>query len=138
MPILVPSMGSAHTHMHMRMCTVQVSLAWMPILVPSMGNSSAIRAVRALRPLRSLKRVQGMPVLVGSILKSLPGAHTMHAFAYVHALDALAETCALRVLQVAACAGERCRADVVHLCSLRHTRLQSLQGGAPSTPHTHT
>jgi hypothetical protein len=33
---------------------------------------SAIRGVRALRPLRALKRVPGMPVLVASILKSIP------------------------------------------------------------------
>ena len=51
---------------------VVVSLAWLPILIPSMGNMSAIRGVRALRPLRALKRVPGMPVLVSSILKSMP------------------------------------------------------------------
>ena len=39
---------------------------------PNQGNMSAIRGVRALRPLRALKRVPGMPVLVASILKSIP------------------------------------------------------------------
>ena len=51
---------------------IVVSLAWLPILFPQFSNMSAIRSVRALRPLRALKRVPGMPVLVGSILKSLP------------------------------------------------------------------
>ena len=52
---------------------VVVSLAWMPILIPGFGNYSVIRSVRALRPLRALKRVPGMPVLVSSVLASLPG-----------------------------------------------------------------
>ena len=51
---------------------VVVTLAWLPILFPDLGNYSVIRSVRALRPLRALKRVPGMPVLVGSILQSLP------------------------------------------------------------------
>ncbi|KOO32786.1 sodium channel protein type 9 subunit alpha [Chrysochromulina tobinii] len=67
-----------HKHSYLRdpwcqLDFVVVSLAWLPILFPAIfGNMSAIRSVRALRPLRALKRVPGMPVLVGSILKSMP------------------------------------------------------------------
>ena len=67
-----------HKHSYLRdpwcqLDFVVVSLAWLPILFPAtFGNMSAIRSVRALRPLRALKRVPGMPVLVGSILKSMP------------------------------------------------------------------
>ena len=67
--------GHKHSYLRDAWCQldfVVVSLAWMPILFPNMGDVSAIRSVRALRPLRALKRVPGMPVLVGSILKSLP------------------------------------------------------------------
>ena len=41
----------------------------------------AIRAVRAFRPLRALKRVPGMPVLVSSLLQSLPPLMTVAAIA---------------------------------------------------------
>ena len=37
-----------------------------------MTGMGAVRSVRALRPLRALRRVPGMPVLVSSILQSLP------------------------------------------------------------------
>merc|ERR1711965_634143 len=66
-----------HKHSYLRDAWCQldfvvVTLAWLPILFPSFGNYSAIRSVRALRPLRALKRVPGMPVLVSSIITSLP------------------------------------------------------------------
>lgn len=48
---------------------VVVSLAWLPVIFPTMGNFSVIRSVRALRPLRALKRVPGMPKLIGAILQ---------------------------------------------------------------------
>ena len=49
-----------------------VTLAWVPIMFSDTNSFTAIRAVRALRPLRSLKRLPGMPVLVESVLKTIP------------------------------------------------------------------
>ena len=68
--------GHKHSYLRDAWCQldfVVVTLAWLPIIFPeAFGNMSAIRSVRALRPLRALKRVPGMPVLIGSILKSMP------------------------------------------------------------------
>merc|ERR1719310_2495659 len=66
-----------HKHSYLRdpwcqLDFVVVSLAWLPILFPQFSGMSAVRSVRALRPLRALKRVPGMPVLVSSILQSMP------------------------------------------------------------------
>ena len=67
-----------HQHSYLRDAWCQldfvvVTLAWLPILFPSyFGDTSAIRAIRAFRPLRALKRIPGMPLLVGTILRSLP------------------------------------------------------------------
>ena len=40
--------------------------------VIEIGNFSALRAVRALRPLRTINRLQGLQVLVNSLLHSIP------------------------------------------------------------------
>ena len=66
-----------HRHSYMRdpWCILDffvVTLAWVPVFVPSFAQYSFIRALRALRPLRTLRFLPGMPVLIGSIFKSIP------------------------------------------------------------------
>ena len=67
--------GHEHSYLRDPWCQldfVVVSSVWLPILLPSLFGNMNGQALRALRPLRALKRVPGMPVLVGSIFKSLP------------------------------------------------------------------
>ena len=52
---------------------VVVTLAWVPIFLPSFAQYSFIRVMRALRCLRTLRFLPGMPVLIGSIFKSILG-----------------------------------------------------------------
>ena len=40
--------------------------------MPSFAQYTFIRVLRALRPLRTLRFLPGMPVLIGSIFKSIP------------------------------------------------------------------
>ena len=66
-----------HRHSYLRdpwcqLDFVVVTLAWVPVFVPSFAQYSFIRALRALRPLRTLRFLPGMPVLIGSIFKSIP------------------------------------------------------------------
>ena len=66
-----------HRHSYLRdpWCQLDfavVTLAWVPVFVPSFAQYSFIRALRALRPLRTLRFLPGMPVLIGSIFKSIP------------------------------------------------------------------
>ena len=79
--------GHPHAYLSDPWCQldfVVVTLAWAPKLFPTLGNVSAIRTVRALRPLRALKRVPGMPVLVESILASIPAlTNVMYLAAFI-------------------------------------------------------
>lgn len=50
---------------------VVVVMGWMSLL-PSIENISAMRTVRVLRPLRTITGVEGMRMLVSTLLKSLP------------------------------------------------------------------
>ena len=66
-----------HSHSYLRdvwcqLDFVVVTLAWVPIFLPSFAQYSFIRVMRALRPLRTLRFLPGMPVLIGSIFKSIP------------------------------------------------------------------
>ena len=56
---------------------VVVTFAWAPILLPGFGNFTGLRVLRALRPLRTLRIVPGMPVLINSIISSIPGLGTV-------------------------------------------------------------
>lgn len=51
--------------------TVVVFMGWAS-LSPSIGNVSAMRTVRVLRPLRTITGVEGMRMLVATLIRSLP------------------------------------------------------------------
>ena len=84
----------SHKHSYLRdpwckLDFVVVGLAWLPYLLPhaDLKVLDVSRAARAFRPLRALRRVPGMPVLVGSIFKSIPKlGHVLSITAFIFLL----------------------------------------------------
>ena len=66
----------AHSYLRDPWCQLDfcvVSLAWWPILThTSAVNVNVLRSVRALRPLKFVRFIDGMPVLVNTILGVVP------------------------------------------------------------------